>query len=188
MVTVSDLAAMGARPDYALVSIAAPAGTDIERLGAGLAAASAEAAAWWWAVTCPSRRSWWCRSPCPAGSGPAGRPPLLRSGARPGRPPLRHRPLGGSAAGLRLLRPGSGSPAPRSARPTADWLRAHRRPVARLGEGEVARRAGATAAIDISDGLVADLGHLAGPPGSAIALDAVPVADRGHRGGGPGRG
>ena len=40
MVTVSDLAAMGAWPAYALVSIAAPAGTDLDLLGDGLAEAA----------------------------------------------------------------------------------------------------------------------------------------------------
>ena len=40
MVTVSDLAAMGAWPGFALVSIAAPGGTDLDLLGAGLAEAA----------------------------------------------------------------------------------------------------------------------------------------------------
>jgi len=54
-------------------------------------------------------------------------------------------------------------------------VRRHRRPPARIGEGEVARRAGASAAIDVSDGLLADLGHLAGASGVGMALDSVPV-------------
>ena len=70
MVTVSDLAAMGTRPDYALVSVAAPPGTDIDRLGAGLAAAARRGRVpWWsWAATCRSRPVLWCRSPSSAGS------------------------------------------------------------------------------------------------------------------------
>jgi len=55
-------------------------------------------------------------------------------------------------------------------------VQAHRRPVARLAEGETARLAGATAAIDISDGLAADVRHLADASGVGIALDHVPVA------------
>ena len=56
-------------------------------------------------------------------------------------------------------------------------VRAHRRPVARLGEGEAARLSGASAAIDISDGLVADLRHLGRASGVGVALDDLPVAD-----------
>jgi thiamine-monophosphate kinase len=48
--------------------------------------------------------------------------------------------------------------------------------VARLAEGESARLAGATAAIDISDGLAADVRHLADASVVGIALDRVPVA------------
>ena len=53
---------------------------------------------------------------------------------------------------------------------------AHRRPRARLAEGETARRAGATAMIDVSDGLLADLGHIADASGVGFRLDEVPVA------------
>jgi thiamine-monophosphate kinase len=49
--------------------------------------------------------------------------------------------------------------------------------VARLAEGEAARRSGATAAIDVSDGLVADLVHLADASGVGVELDDVPVAE-----------
>jgi thiamine-monophosphate kinase len=173
MVAASDLAAMGAWPHYALVSIAAPEGTDIDRLGAGLAAAAT-------AAECAVVGGDLSGSPVlvvsvsilgalRAWPGPGA---LLRSGAQPGDHLFVTGPLGGSAAGLRLLRGGPGSDAA-----GAVLLAAYRRPVARLREGEVARLAGASAAIDISDGLSADVRHLGRSSAVGIALDRIPRAD-----------
>jgi thiamine-monophosphate kinase len=49
--------------------------------------------------------------------------------------------------------------------------------VARVDEGVAARRSGASAAIDVSDGLMADLVHLAEASGVGVELDDVPVAE-----------
>jgi thiamine-monophosphate kinase len=175
MVTVSDLAAMGARPRYALVSIAAPPGTDLDLLGIGLAGSAADSG-------CVVVGGDLSGSPVltvstsvvgTLGTGPD-RPPLLRSGARPGHRLLVTGPLGASAAGLRHLRAGDRHPSDPA---TAALVRAHRRPQARLGEGEVSRLSGASAAIDISDGLASDARHLGRASGVGIALAEVPVAD-----------
>jgi thiamine-monophosphate kinase len=174
MVTVSDLAAMGAWPHYALVSIAAPRGTDLDLLGAGLAAAAGEA-------ECVVVGGDLSEAPVLVVStavfgalrADATGGPLLRSGAQPGDRLFVTGPLGGSAAGLRLLRSGGHA----SALATTGLLRAYRRPVARLREGEVARLSGASAAIDISDGVVADVRHLGRSSGVGVALDTLPVAD-----------
>ena len=104
--------------------------------------------------------------------GPEG-DPLLRSGARAGDHLFVTGPLGGRRPGCACCGPGPG-PGDRTSEAA---IRAYRRPVARLGEGEAARLSGATAAIDVSDGLVADLGHLAGSSGVGIELDDLPVAD-----------
>jgi thiamine-monophosphate kinase len=182
MVTVSDLAAMGGWPDHLLVSIAAPPGTDLDEVGAGMAEA-AEATG---SVVVGGDLS---EAPVLVVSTVAsgrlrGLPgPLLRSGARAGHHLVVTGPLGGSAAGLRVLRADlvdrrAGEPVgvdPR-ADPDRDRLRAaYRRPVARLHEGETARLAGASAAIDISDGLAADVSHLAVSSGVGVRLAAIPV-------------
>jgi thiamine-monophosphate kinase len=89
-------------------------------------------------------------------------------------------PLGASAAGLRLLRaerPGRDDAGSVPGDPVADQLRlAHRRPRARVAEGEVARWAGARAAIDVSDGLVGDVLRLAAASGVGVELHAIPAA------------
>jgi thiamine-monophosphate kinase len=177
MVTLSDLAAMGARPGYALVSVAGPPGTDLAGLGAGLAEAAGE-------TGCVvvggdlARSGVLVLSTAVFGVAESeGPPPLLRSGARPGHRLFVTGPLGRSAAGLRLLRASGTGDGAGSTPPGPGLIRAHRRPVARLAEGEVARRAGASAAIDVSDGLLADVVHLADSSGVGVALDNVPAAD-----------
>ncbi len=77
--------------------------------------------------------------------------------------------LGAAGAGLRALRAGRGDEALR---------RAHLRPVPRLEAGRALAGAGATAMIDLSDGLATDARHLADAGGVALALrlDAIPVA------------
>lgn len=171
MVSLSDLAAMGASPEYALVSMAGPPGSELDLLGAGVAEAAEETAcivvggdlsqAPLLVVSTAVFGSFPSEPDCTA---------LLRSGASVGDQLFVTGPLGGAAAGLRLLR---GRGAIEGA--LAGLPAAYRRPAARLAEGDVARRSGATAAIDISDGLVADVGHLAEASAVGIALDLVPV-------------
>lgn len=78
---------------------------------------------------------------------PAG--PVLRSGARIGDRLAVCGSLGRSAAGLQLLGAGRGHAAP-------DLVTAHRRPEPPLHAGPEAARAGATAMLDLSDGLIRD--------------------------------
>lgn len=93
-----------------------------------------------------------------------GRAPVTRAGARPGDVVAIRGRLGWAAAGLTVLARGFRSP-----RAAVD---AQRVPQVPYGEGRVAARAGATAMIDVSDGLLADLGHIAESSGVTIDIDS----------------
>lgn len=164
--TVSDIGAMGARPRFALVTLCVPGDADVDLLAGGLAEAS---------------RRWMCPvvggdvtsadqvmvSVAVAGTVEGSGPAVLRSGASPGDTLLVTGPLGASAAGLRVLRAGGSD---------EHLVGAHRRPAARVEEGCVARRAGATAMIDVSDGLGIDLHRMAEASGVGVTLEHVPMA------------
>ncbi len=92
-----------------------------------------------------------------------GRAPVTRSGARPGDVVAVRGRLGWAAAGLTVLNRGFRSP--------RAVVVAHRVPEPPYGQGIVAQQAGASAMIDCSDGLLADLGHLAEASGVAIDVD-----------------
>jgi thiamine-monophosphate kinase len=86
--------------------------------------------------------------------------PVLRSGARPGDVLALAGRQGWSAGGLAVL--GRGFRSPRV------LVEAYRRPEPPYAAGPLAAEAGATAMIDVSDGLLADAGHLAADSGVAI--------------------
>lgn len=95
---------------------------------------------------------------------------VVRSGAQPGDLVAVAGQLGWAAAGLVILSRGFRSP--------RALVAAHRRPRPPYGSGARAAAAGATAMIDVSDGLLADLTHVALASGGSIDLDraAIPVA------------
>ncbi|MDQ4132862.1 MAG: thiamine-phosphate kinase [Actinomycetota bacterium] len=168
---VSDVAAMGGTPRYALVTVTGPlAELDSDLLYDGLLAAGN-------AYGCSIVGGDLSSAPslavtvavvghCEEG----GPPPVRRSGARPGDTLFVTGPLGSSAAGLAVLRAGRSGEAP-------DLALAHRRPRPRLAEGTAARMAGATAMIDVSDGLAADVRHLAAESGVGVVLEEVPFVE-----------
>jgi thiamine-monophosphate kinase len=92
-----------------------------------------------------------------------GRAPVLRSGARPGDVVALAGRLGWSACGLAVLRRGFTSP--------IAVVTAHRRPTPPYAAGPAAADAGATAMCDVSDGLLADAGHIADESGVVLDLD-----------------
>ncbi|MFO0556323.1 MAG: thiamine-phosphate kinase [Polyangiaceae bacterium] len=96
--------------------------------------------------------------------------PVRRSGASPGDDVLLAGRLGLAAVGLRLAMTGRIEDAD-----TREALVAFRRPHARIEAGRSAMRAGATAMIDVSDGLAADAAHVATESKVTIVLDQTQV-------------
>lgn len=91
--------------------------------------------------------------------------PVRRSGARPGDVVALAGRLGWSAAGLAILKRGFRSP--------RVLVEAFRRPEPPYAAGAAAAAGGATAMIDVSDGLVADLGHISSASGVAIDIETA---------------
>ncbi len=171
-VNLSDIAAMGGRARFALVSLSAPAATEaeaLEDLYAGLAEALGEAGA---AVAggntalAPERLS---LDICLLGQVEPSHL-LTRDGARPGDALCVTGDLGAAATGLAVLDAATpGTTLDGAAREVA--LR-HLAPVPRLAAGTILGASGAaTACIDVSDGLLRDAGHLARASGVSIRID-----------------
>ena len=179
---LADVAAMGALPTGLLVSLVADPDLEVDwavDLARGIASMASAASA-----------------PVVGGdlsSGPPGvvvvsvtalgdlrgRPPVLRSGARVGDVVAVCGSLGLSGGGLALYLAGEADP-DRGDVPGAALddralavralMRHHRAPVAPWWAGAEAAEAGAHALVDVSDGLVRDLGRVATPSGVSVEL------------------
>jgi thiamine-monophosphate kinase len=160
--SLADCAAMGAEPSALLVALAAPPDLPVswaQELAEGLAAECARAGAS--VIGGDTARADSVLLAVTGLGDLGGRKPVLRSGARPGDLVAVAGPLGHAAAGLALLTAGV----------DADPLvREHLRPAPPYGAGPEAATLGATALIDVSDGLLADLGHVAAASGVQIRL------------------
>jgi thiamine-monophosphate kinase len=175
--SLADVAAMGAEPTGLLVALAAPPDLPVgwvRELAAGLAAECARADA---SVVGGDTARASCVLLAVTGLGDlAGRAPVRRSGAVPGDRVAVAGPLGHAAAGLALLSGGqAGLPG------GEPLVAAHLRPSPPYPAGPEAARLGATAMIDVSDGLLADLGHIADASGVLIdvATDRLRPVDPG---------
>jgi thiamine-monophosphate kinase len=182
---LSDLAAMGARPVAAFLSLGVP--RDLTLAGAGSPS---------WvdrflngffdlanACKTPLAGGDLAESPLAladivlVGAVPRGRA-LLRSRARPGDLLYVTGSLGGAAAGLALLaqngeKPGRAAPPMNARNEFPELLRPHFYPQPRIAQGEwLRRRRLATAALDVSDGLSTDLAHLCQESGVTAVVEA----------------
>lgn len=166
-VTLADIAAMGGHPTALLAGVAAPPELDPAWLVEMADGMSDEAAPLGCSVVGGDVVAGPQVSISVAGLGITDGDPVTRSGARPGDVVAVCGRLGWSAAGLAVLQRGFRSP-----RAVVD---AHRRPDPVYDAGPEAARLGATALIDVSDGLLADVGHLAEQSHVQIVLDAARV-------------
>ena len=165
----ADIEAMGGRATAFVVGFGAPGDTptaqvdalvdgmwdEAGRIGAGIVGGDL--------VSCPQ----WVLSVTVLGD-LDGRAPVLRSGAKTGSVLAVVGELGRSAAGYALWHNGIEG--------FEELRRRHVVPEPPYGEGVAAAAAGAQAMIDVSDGLVADLRHVAVASGVGIDLSALALA------------
>lgn len=173
-VNLSDIAAMGGSPKYALISVALPGELEVENISqfchsmASLAAEFGVAIAGGNITTAPNIVITIAVLGCSKN-----KLILKRSTALPGEQIAVTGHLGLSAAGLKMLKEKISLDAQ-----TASILRrAHLQPVPKVKEGQILAQQGVKTAIDISDGLIVDLDHIceASKVSAKIKVEQVPT-------------
>ena len=194
---LADIAAMGAEPTALLVSLVADPELEVEwavDLARGIASLAEQAGAPVVGGDLSSAPPGVVVISVTALGDLRGRPPVLRSGARPGDVVAVCGSLGWSGGGLALYERGepdpdrvlppdaAASPGPPSLGERSLAVRAlmrhHRAPVPPWRAGPRAAAAGAHALIDVSDGLVTDLGRVAAASGVRVDLDGAVLRER----------
>lgn len=174
--SLSDIAAMGADPGEAYVAVGVPermSSADVLELAAGLEEMAARCGVSVAGGDLVSSPTLFCTVTA-VGWADSVDELVGRDGAREGDGLWVSGPLGAAAAGLEVITGRAQAGAPWDEALAA----AHRRPHPRFDAAEAARKAGARALIDISDGLATDAGHIcrASGVGVVIELGVIPVA------------
>lgn len=175
-VNLSDLAAMGAEPAWALLALTLPEadGGFVDRFAEGFAGPARQHGVA--LVGGDTTQGPLSITVTVFGTVPRGKA-LTRSGARTGDAVFVTGTLGDAAGALALLRvPCPGSRVPKKQQMTG-LLARMQRPEPRIAAG-LALRGVASACIDVSDGLLADLGHIctSSGTGAEIEIGALPVS------------
>ena len=174
-VNLSDIAAMGGVPAYLMLSLGIPAQFDSKKIAGfyrGIGALAAKSGVALIGGDTNMATSF-LASACVIGHAPYR--PISRRGAKPGNDVYVTGTLGDSALALQFLKTGTGPTKPRHSQLYAR----HHRPTPRLITGRLlAKERLATAMIDISDGLVQDLGHIcqASHIGSVVLAESLPLS------------
>ncbi|SHK95446.1 thiamine-phosphate kinase [Pseudonocardia thermophila] len=170
-VNLADVAAMGATPTALLVGLVCPPTTPAETvLGIGRALREETEVAGAAIVGGDVTAGPVIVLAITAMGNLGGRPPVTRAGARPGDVVALCGTVGRAATGLAVLSRGFRSP--------REFVDAQRVPSPPYAAGPQAAKAGATSMVDVSDGLLADLGHVAEASGVLIDLQVPPVPPR----------
>jgi thiamine-monophosphate kinase len=176
-VNLSDIAAMGAVPAQSFLSFGLPPDMDVEiidafmdgfmEVGGGVPLSGGDT------VSSPEG---WLISVTVIGVAPAGKV-LRRDAALPGDSIWLCGPVGDSAAGLSILLGRSGKIGDES---TEFLIKQHNRPLPQLRMGKILLESGiSNCAIDVSDGLMQDLGHIceSSKCGAELTLEDIPLSN-----------
>ena len=165
--SAADVVAMGATPSFALITLACPADVNQEWVLALAEGLGAEASALGMQIVGGdvSLASEVHITSSVLGAVPAGMKPVTRAGAKPGDAVAICGQLGLAAAGLAV----NESDLPQVAHP--ELRDAYAYPKLHKDTGVNAAAAGATSMIDVSDGLIADVGHIANASNVTINIE-----------------
>ena len=175
-VNLSDIAAMGAAPAQSFLSFGLPPDMDVQIIdtfmdgfmeaGKGVPLSGGDT------VSSPEG---WLISVTVIGLAPAGRV-LRRDAAAPGESIWLCGPVGDSAAGLSIL---LGRSKKADEADAAFLIKRHNHPLPQLRMGRILLEAGiSSCAIDVSDGLLQDLGHICERShlGAELQLESIPLS------------